>query len=935
MSLIIKLIELPPNKEEIDPVEPSFLQGGDFVSRAVALVKMNAGQRNIRTLSGQLKELRGFFQEKIPSFKEVCEVIEQVKQTGLYLEDLPTIFQHLLIGIQPTLSEKESQGFFTAEGFASLDETLRLECAKIDLERDVFAFCKNFKSYCIENEEARVALAKIAAQKSGEAISQYLPNFAIEKEADRIEIAWLASTEDGVGFSNYVKNYAIQNQKVRLELAKSILQKPALGFSEYIRNFAIEDQEDRIRIAELVVKQDISFPKYLPLYEIEDENALFELAKLIINSNIPLLSFCKFIKNFGNEETRLDIVRILVKKAPMHLCILFDAFAISNESDRIEIAMQAALRDGRSLAVNINKFNISDQIALVEIARLALGQNPIGASEFFPRFGIKDLHSCAELFFLVRCSNECIQHLNHFFPNKEEAFKIYTELHLLDVGHRIENFTLLDAALTFPNQSKPFVEAWQNLADKVEKETSQAIKKAKTQWLASFLFACRFKRIPLGELVSEMPLLEFLLELKEPSLRIRLQDSLITLLGNAKFVEEFRSFQILKKTSAKKQFLSLPLMVSIPYLGKQELAQTVLKILNDKYFKDKSHLKSLLSSLELIAKEPKFPSSEKTRILEKFIFNPKANNARARSEEVASAAQLIVQLIQLDKHSFLQKAETVSALKEQVKQLYISALDLDGISDFDNKFNKTFFQFRKWNALLTYVAKIQALPKEQFAEVFSSIQIYARSVLNGEYAKERYDLESSEHLKRLHYLAPELLEAWKKGMKVNLGRGYHIIDTDDPCDMLVSGTEVDSCQKVDGDPTFSKCLPAYLLKGEIRMMAIKNPKGVIIARSMMRLLLDKDKNTPVLLQEPIYPKNPQDKYAKLLSQACLGRAQELGIPLLSQELPQAGEIERYSGTILCLPGRTPFEYVDSSTDGIKSGKEGYVIPGNTLFLKKI
>ena len=45
---------------------------------------------------------------------------------------------------------------------------------------------------------------------------------------------------------------------------------------------------------------------------------------------------------------------------------------------------------------------------------------------------------------------------------------------------------------------------------------------------------------------------------------------------------------------------------------------------------------------------------------------------------------------------------------------------------------------------------------------------------------------------------------------------YEISESDDPCDLLMIGTEIQgSCQRVGGDPDLNKCLVSYLMNGEI------------------------------------------------------------------------------------------------------------------------
>lgn len=52
--------------------------------------------------------------------------------------------------------------------------------------------------------------------------------------------------------------------------------------------------------------------------------------------------------------------------------------------------------------------------------------------------------------------------------------------------------------------------------------------------------------------------------------------------------------------------------------------------------------------------------------------------------------------------------------------------------------------------------------------------------------------------------------------------GWTICDTDNPCDLILIGTEVPSCQHIDKDPSYSKCLLAYLIDGKNRALVVKD-----------------------------------------------------------------------------------------------------------------
>lgn len=157
--------------------------------------------------------------------------------------------------------------------------------------------------------------------------------------------------------------------------------------------------------------------------------------------------------------------------------------------------------------------------------------------------------------------------------------------------------------------------------------------------------------------------------------------------------------------------------------------------------------------------------------------------------------------------------------------------------------------------------------------------------------------------------------------------GWTIVDTDSSEDMVLMGTDVpDSCQRVDGDPEYNKCLLAYLLDGKNRLVAVKDKNGHIVARAVMRVLQDQNNGDPVLYMETVYPKNLSDPLAASALRAMFcRRARALDMPLVCTDTtgkPDAHELISHGGAV-------PFEYVDAIAQ--VSSPEFVVPPGITLY----
>lgn len=174
--------------------------------------------------------------------------------------------------------------------------------------------------------------------------------------------------------------------------------------------------------------------------------------------------------------------------------------------------------------------------------------------------------------------------------------------------------------------------------------------------------------------------------------------------------------------------------------------------------------------------------------------------------------------------------------------------------------------------------------------------------------------------------AAKLLHATEKSSSDT----YKVIDSDDPNHFLLMGTEVlNSCQKVHGSASLNVGLLGFALDGKHRLALVCDPSGKILARSVLRLLLDA-KGNPVLFQERVYVADPSPAYPNLLRKLAIKKAAMLGVPLLvSPSDFEKEQAEPYAHFIEAKDKPVPFEYVDALR-GIQRGP--YMI-SNTLQIR--
>jgi hypothetical protein len=148
-------------------------------------------------------------------------------------------------------------------------------------------------------------------------------------------------------------------------------------------------------------------------------------------------------------------------------------------------------------------------------------------------------------------------------------------------------------------------------------------------------------------------------------------------------------------------------------------------------------------------------------------------------------------------------------------------------------------------------------------------------------------------------------------------------ETDDPQDLLLCGTETDSCQRINGDAAYNKGLVGYLTHGQTRLLAIKNEKGSIVARSLLRLLWDGKK--PVLFLERLYSNSRDPSISYAIETLAKMAAKRLQCPLTTIA---NGQKERYDKPLQSLGGPAPYEYVDGAEGLCPNGK--FTIPAEHL-----
>ena len=166
-----------------------------------------------------------------------------------------------------------------------------------------------------------------------------------------------------------------------------------------------------------------------------------------------------------------------------------------------------------------------------------------------------------------------------------------------------------------------------------------------------------------------------------------------------------------------------------------------------------------------------------------------------------------------------------------------------------------------------------------------------------------------EKRKELYGALQKVEEALPK--KESEHSGLTVCITDQRDDLLLSGTEVmGSCQAVDGEAVYNKCLLGTVMNGKTQMVCIKDEQGHLVARRLVRLLWDDLAKLPVLLVDPLYTNRPTDKELDAVLMKCVKeRAAELDVKCVLSGKDATGVA--YPRQLESLKERAPYEYLDA------------------------
>jgi hypothetical protein len=810
------------------------------------------------------------------------------------------------------------------------DEGKRIQIAKIAAANDPEGTCEYIHNFAIKDQAALIEIAKMIASKNDRIISQFIHKFDIKDQAARIEIAKIAAKQDGGTASEWIRNYNIMDPVALIEIAKiAIAQNHGASFS--IQNYGITNPKALITIFLIAfIQSPTEAASYIRCYQFPDTYAYFvqaigEFGQYHFNSEECM----RYLQCFADQQNWSDQVRKLIlqitqsedpEEQESRLCWLTHFLG----SCSTLTVKQSSFLLGTNLPRKILNYYDSNLSYTLTEAILTYAENP---DVLGPISGKKENEISRDESLLLLCyflngkgiSKDLCQQL--ISVGKSESFKDKTrlkaylgDLYLIGKNTQLEASNKIFLFQNIITLSKRTVE--QSVKGNSKRQTVQKIdakillRHLRVVSTILFLKGEDLLRALEGEMKQQESKKENFLE------KTTLSDSkdifspiLLELFRNLIPINSFENFdELYVKHFANAR---IPNYIIIYAARLQSLSpedkQPVLAALStciekmfnetlpEERYNEHVHLQTVFSGREKLLEQWK--RGEKIDLIN---FLSLSNSS---GQQQIDFLNILKQKILVDKHlgtdkgqvghlmGFLEgscTAEEALERIEQEKKLTENPVSPD---------TQALCIQLDIQALCIQLALSQESLKTQ--EILKSLQAQLRRVPYADAFKN--DVTSfSQKPSTIKY------DKWT------------LVDTDDPQDLFLCGTEVGgSCQRIDDNLSLNKCLLAYVMDGKIRVLAVKDASGRIVARHVLRILWDG--NQPVLFLSRLYPSIVKKEIQDALEAFALSRAQQLGLPLLSKEVGGKGSIIYphpiiYPYTVESLGSKAPFEYLDGYHD---------------------
>jgi len=224
-----------------------------------------------------------------------------------------------------------------------------------------------------------------------------------------------------------------------------------------------------------------------------------------------------------------------------------------------------------------------------------------------------------------------------------------------------------------------------------------------------------------------------------------------------------------------------------------------------------------------------------------------------------------------------------------------------------------------------YVAKLQNLTNEELKEeaIFIDKKRVALSkvfkIINEYYQSNKPDFITD--INRVRQILQEYKQRIFGDKKVSRSQLFITDKVDFEVNIRIGELPVPTCQNYDSESRLNKGLLSYLADPNVKIIQIYNEEGSLIARSVLRLLADKN-NKPQLFLERIYTVNPHATIDKAIIGFAKQKAKKMGAKLYSHSAEIEQQVsEDYELTDLTSQAsRASHVYTDAGGGLMKNGE---------------
>lgn len=832
------------------------------------------------------------------------------------------------------------------------DQEVLIEMALQEAGHDRSSIAYDIRSYGIQDQKALVAIAKKAAKTNPTKTGEQIRNFGLLEEKDRVAVALTIAEIECIGVSPSLPLFNIIDPAAQLAIALAEAQNKLARVSEHIKNYDCLDYESRLKVAKAVARTaPWKMAEHIALYELTNDDLLMlarfmaalsqsGISKYIKNFNItdPAIyqelaeslavndwSFAESVGHFHiTDQARLSaLAQTVARSWPAHLTTHITKFAIEDENIRAILALQIA-PEVPHFPLYVRSFRLTDQKVLKALAEIALRNCPFMLVRGFVSYEFSD--EAVRLYF----ARKLITINAPYFLSAEAGFGIKDESALGELQYLAKLYELRHGPVVEPGPVKQVLLDYALLRLKREEITDR------TRQTLSWIIQYRNVSLVLA-------LIDTFCEIRDKEAyfslvtqaHLRLPMIFVAAWGAelptfTAFLRDHRDVMRNGKTGTL-QLVLQTLQVLEHYPLERRVA------LLEKYctFPDLSLIQALCSSKRVPSHETSLTSQMIAILQETGVLDLEGvEDFAVRYTTHFSHSRVPNGLFTYVSHqSDLRLKPIMTAFVRSVLDESFPAIRYRPTNPHLEALSRHPDLYAAWQKAQPFVPVRQDEAKEIIVPSFE--EFYKDQIAHNHMKKEGVDLlEGTDALALCQKLCKEELSLETleelldklpdcefkvhvagliKTLTTRLKTEVCLGETDNWEDLFLSGTEVEgSCQRIDGDPDLNKCLPAYVMDGKIRMIAIKNAQGKLVARALLKILWDPTKAEFVLFQERAYP--TATPFAKTLKDFSLKRAAELNLPLFSEE--GMGRAAR----LVSLGSPAPYEYEDACRTGITDGR---------------